>query len=79
VDFEARSGEIVGRLGRPSWRAWARRSCPGSAVVEAGVSPGSEPVTQEHVMNVCANIDGAQFPTMVAAIGEAMASLNDKH
>jgi hypothetical protein len=30
-------------------------------------------------MTVCANIDGAQFPTMGAAIGEAMASLNDKH
>jgi TetR/AcrR family tetracycline transcriptional repressor len=49
----------------------------GTAMVEAGVTPGSEPLAQEAVMGVYANIDPARFPTMVAAMSEAMALLSD--
>jgi TetR/AcrR family tetracycline transcriptional repressor len=50
----------------------------GSAVVEAGVSPGAEPDDPEAVMNAYSSLDAAQFPTLVAAIGEAMAHMQDE-
>jgi hypothetical protein len=49
----------------------------GSCVVEAGVTPGSEPVPQEAMLEVYAAIDPAQFPTMAAAMAEAGAQLSD--
>ncbi len=49
----------------------------GSCVVEAGVTPGSDPVAQEAVMEVNAAIDPTQFPTMAAAMAEAGAQLSD--
>ena len=49
----------------------------GSAVVEAGVSPGAEPDDPEAVMSAYERLDPQKFPTLVAAIGEAMAELAD--
>ena len=49
----------------------------GAAVVEAGVTPGSEPVEHDTIMGAYANIDPGQFPTMVAAMSEATAILSD--
>jgi TetR/AcrR family tetracycline transcriptional repressor len=49
----------------------------GSAVVEAGVTPGAEPVPQEAIMASYASVDAVRFPTMVAAMAEANELLAD--
>lgn len=49
----------------------------GSALVEAGVTPGIEPVEDEAVSNAYSSIAPAQFPTLAAAMGESLALLND--
>jgi AcrR family transcriptional regulator len=49
----------------------------GSAVVEAGVTPGSEPVEQEAISHAYSGISAEQFPTLAAAMSEAMALLSD--
>jgi AcrR family transcriptional regulator len=49
----------------------------GSAVVEAGVTPGTEPVAQETIMASYASIDAERFPTMVAAMAQASELLGD--
>lgn len=49
----------------------------GSALVEAGVTPGTEPVAQEAISNAYSSIDPERFPTLAAAMGEAMALLSD--
>jgi TetR/AcrR family transcriptional regulator, tetracycline repressor protein len=49
----------------------------GSAVVEAGVTPGTEPVAQEAIMASYASIGAERFPTMVAAMAEASELLGD--
>jgi len=51
----------------------------GSAVTEAGVTPGTERVEQEAIMASYASIDAARFPTMVAAMAEAAELLGDDH
>lgn len=43
----------------------------GTAVVEAGVSPGSEAISQEAIAEIYGGIDASQFPTMAAAMAEA--------
>jgi TetR/AcrR family tetracycline transcriptional repressor len=42
----------------------------GVCVVQAGVTPGSEPVAQEKIMEVYSSIDAGRFPTLVAAVAE---------
>ena len=42
----------------------------GVCVVQAGVTPGSEPVTEEKIMEVYSSIDPSRFPTLVAAVAE---------
>jgi TetR/AcrR family tetracycline transcriptional repressor len=42
----------------------------GVCVVQAGVTPGSEPVTEEKIMEVYSAIDAIRFPTLVAAVAE---------
>jgi len=42
----------------------------GVCVVQAGVSPGSEPVTEDKIMEVYSAIDPTRFPTLVAAVAE---------
>jgi len=42
----------------------------GVTVVQVGVSPGSEPVSEEKIMEVYSSIDPARFPTLVAAVTE---------
>ena len=42
----------------------------GVCVVQAGVTPGSEPVTEEKIMEVYSAIDASRFPTLVAAVAE---------
>jgi hypothetical protein len=49
----------------------------GSAVVEAGVTPGTEPVPSEAIMASYASIDPVRFPTMVAAMAEATGLLSN--
>lgn len=49
----------------------------GSAVAEVGVTPGAEPDDPEAVMGAYARLDPGQFPTLVAAMGEAVALLGD--
>ena len=49
----------------------------GTALVDVGVTPGSEPVEDEAISNAYSSIDPAQFPTLAAAMGEAMALLTD--
>jgi hypothetical protein len=49
----------------------------GSAVVEAGVSPGAEPDDPQVVMSAYEGLDQAQFPTLVMAMREALALLAD--
>jgi TetR/AcrR family transcriptional regulator, tetracycline repressor protein len=51
----------------------------GSAVTEAGVTPGTEPVEHEAIMASYASIDADRFPTMVAAMAEASELLGDDH
>ncbi len=51
----------------------------GSAVAEAGFTPGSEPVAKEAIEGAYTGIDPEQFPTMAAAMAESMALLaNDE-
>lgn len=49
----------------------------GTALVDIGVTPGSEPVEDETISNAYANIDTTRFPTLAAAMGEAMTLLAD--
>ncbi len=49
----------------------------GSAVAEAGVTPGSEPVEKEAIANAYSGISAEQFPMLATAMGEAMALLSD--
>jgi TetR/AcrR family tetracycline transcriptional repressor len=42
----------------------------GVCVVQAGVTPGSEPVTEEKIMEVYSAIDVTRFPTLAAAVSE---------
>jgi TetR/AcrR family tetracycline transcriptional repressor len=49
----------------------------GLCVVEAGVTPGSEPVSQEVVMEAYTTIDVERFPTLARAMGEAAELLAD--
>jgi TetR/AcrR family transcriptional regulator, tetracycline repressor protein len=49
----------------------------GSSVVEAGVTPGSEPLRQEDVLAVYAGIDPAEFPMMTAAMAESASLMAD--
>jgi TetR/AcrR family transcriptional regulator, tetracycline repressor protein len=49
----------------------------GFAVMEVGVTPGSEPIEQETILGAYAAIDPAEFPTMVAAMAEAGELLSD--
>ena len=41
------------------------------------MTPGSEPVEDEAISNAYSSIDPAQFPTLAAAMGEALALLSD--
>jgi TetR/AcrR family tetracycline transcriptional repressor len=45
----------------------------GVCVVQAGVTPGSEPVAEEKIMEVYNSIDPVRFPTLVAAVAEMSA------
>ena len=49
----------------------------GTALVDAGVTPGSEPVERGLIEGAYSSIDPAQFPTLAAAMGEAMTLLAD--
>ncbi len=49
----------------------------GTALVDVGVTPGSEPIEDETISNAYSNIDVERFPTLAAAMGEAMALLAD--
>lgn len=49
----------------------------GTALVEAGVTPGSEPVERGAIESAYSSIDPAQFPTLAAAMSEAMTLLAD--
>jgi TetR/AcrR family tetracycline transcriptional repressor len=49
----------------------------GHCVVHAGVTPGSEPITEEALRAAYSAIDPAQFPTMAAAMVEAAGLLSD--
>lgn len=46
----------------------------GLCVVQVGVSPGSEPVAEEKIMEVYTSIDESRFPTLVAAVTEMSAA-----
>jgi AcrR family transcriptional regulator len=50
----------------------------GMCVVQVGVSPGSEPVGEEAIMEIYSSIDPARFPNMVAAVGELTANPVDE-
>jgi len=49
----------------------------GSVVVEAGVTPGTEPVDRETISSAYAGVVADDFPFLTAAIGEAMRELYD--
>jgi TetR/AcrR family transcriptional regulator, tetracycline repressor protein len=49
----------------------------GGAMADAGVTPGSEPVEHDAIVGAYANIDASLFPTLVAAMSEAMEFLSD--
>lgn len=49
----------------------------GSAVVEVGVTPGTESVPKEAIEKAYSSVDPAKFPTLVAAMGSATALLSD--
>jgi TetR/AcrR family tetracycline transcriptional repressor len=49
----------------------------GLCVVEAGVTPGSEPIPQEEIMATYSGIDTARFPTLASAMVEAAELLAD--
>jgi AcrR family transcriptional regulator len=50
----------------------------GMCVVQVGVSPGSEPVVEEAIMEIYSSIDPIQFPNMVAAVSELTANPVDE-
>jgi AcrR family transcriptional regulator len=49
----------------------------GSAVAEAGVTPGSEPVDRDAITDAYSGIRADQFPTLAAAMGEMMVFMAD--
>jgi TetR/AcrR family transcriptional regulator, tetracycline repressor protein len=49
----------------------------GSCVVQAGVSPGSEPLSSDAVMEVYAGIDTERFPTLAASMAESAEAMAD--